>query len=123
MTIDGSFFGPNARKKLSAPESTSSTPVPPASTRSAAVTPFFAPMPPKSKAFSTCSVSRCHVAMPDASCAVYERSHRICCAFRLAAQAAAAADPNVLASACVLRCVSAMYCSLPSVAVKRGPMS
>ena len=69
-SIDGSFLGANAWKKLSAPDRTSSTPVPPASTSSAAVTPFLAGMPPKSNAFSTCSVSRCHEARPEASCAV-----------------------------------------------------
>ena len=87
------------------------------------MTPFFAAMPPKSNAFSMWSVSRCQVARPDASCAVYEMTQRICCALSFAAHAAAAADPNVPDSACVLRCVSAMYCSLPSVAVNRGPMS
>ena len=34
-----------------------------------------------------------------------------------------AADPNVPDSACVLRWLSTMYCSLPSVAVNRGPTS
>ena len=61
----GSFIGLKASKKLSAPENTSSTPVPPACTRSAAVTPLRAGMPPKSNAFSMCSVSRCQEAMPE----------------------------------------------------------
>src|SRR5690349_7972576 len=122
-SIERSFFGTNAVKKLSAPERTSSTAVPPASTSSAAVTPFLAGMPPKSKAFSTCSVSRCHDASPDASCAVYESTQRICCAFKPAAHAAAAADPKVPDSACVLRWLSTMYCSFPSVAVNRVPTS
>jgi len=40
-----------------------------------------------------------------------------------AAQPAAAAEPKVPDRECVLRCVATMYCNLPSVAVKRGPMS
>jgi hypothetical protein len=55
---------------LSAPEKMSSTPVQPALTSSAAVTPPAADLPPKTKAFSMWSVSRPQAPIPADCCAV-----------------------------------------------------
>ena len=52
VTRSGFAFGATAEKKLSAPEKTSSMPVHPESTRSAAVTPLLAGRPANTKAFS-----------------------------------------------------------------------
>ena len=70
---------------------------------SAAVTPERAGIPPKSKAFSIWAVSRCQEARPEACWAVQESSQRICCVVRPAAQPAAAAEPKMPESECVLR--------------------
>ena len=65
---DGSASGACTCRKLSSPENTSSTPFHPLRTRSAAVTPLRAGMPPNTKPFSMWSVSRPHTAYPPACC-------------------------------------------------------
>ena len=42
------------------------------------MTPLRAGMPPKSKAFSMCSVSRCQLHTPEVCCAVYDSRCRAC---------------------------------------------
>ena len=65
----------NASSTLCSPSSTSGTPVKPACAMSAAVTPLRAPMPAKSNAFSTCSVSRSQLHSPDTCCAAYDSAY------------------------------------------------
>ena len=70
-------------------------------TNKADVTPLRAPIPPKTKAFSTCSESRAHEVMPDACCAVYAKQCRTPRSSSPTSAAAAAAAPNIGPMACV----------------------
>ena len=67
----------------------------------AAATPLRAGMPPKSKAFSTCSPSRIQHEIPDACCAVNESKWRTLRSGKLASAPAAAAAPNIGPKLCV----------------------
>ena len=62
----------SAMSALCSPSSTSHTPVNPICAMIAAVTPLRAPMPEKSKAFSTCSGSRTQLHRPETCCAAYD---------------------------------------------------
>ena len=85
----------SAMSALCSPSSTSHTPVNPICAMIAAVTPLRAPMPEKSKAFSTCPASRTQLHMPETCCAAYDSTYRMPFSFSLASEAAAAAAPMV----------------------------
>src|SRR5262249_22906016 len=70
------LVAPTAVNRFLVPLMKSSTPVKPDAIMVAAVTPLRAPMPPKSKAFSTCSRSRSQYGTPEACWAAKEKAWR-----------------------------------------------